>query len=328
MALAASPAAPPLVAALLAILATLGASACDEPMRVPYIKPDLARWDRPYSGIDGLVLHVFETGVLRVPETLLRQGGLPTETRSLPVVAFVLEHPREGLVVIGSGLPAEAVAVGAPGTGLLAGFLASEAQPSQTLATQMGAAGLDVAAVRWVLLPTLRAHHVGGAEDFPDATVVVSRRERQQAMRAPAVYRLDDFDVIERWRLLDPAAPGVGTFARAEDLFGDGSVLAIDAAGATAGALVFLVRLAERPVLLAAGLAETGAQARYATKPGAAQDLEAWWQHIWELKRFADLAPELVVVPGAEPGVLEALGAPSVVLHAAPPVAETTPATR
>jgi len=313
----------------LAALAFVAGASCDDPPRVPYIKPELAHWTRPYVGVEGMVLHVFETGLVRFPEVVLRQGGSPTSKRSLPAVAYVLEHPTEGLVVIGTGLGAEPAPIVPPGGGLLAGLMTGDAIASRPLPEQMNDAGLELEKVRWVLLPTLQPQHAGSVEAFAAAKVVIARAERHHALRAPAVYRLADFDDVNTWHYLDFEGQGLGTFARAADLFGDGSVMAIDAAGWTSGATIYLVRFAARPVLLAAGLAEIQEHARYAAKPTAAHDFAGWWQHIWELKRFADLAPELLIVPGAVPAVLAEVGAPSVVFHAAPeveePVVKATP---
>lgn len=303
-------------------------AACEDPPKVPYIKPDLANWTTPYRGVEGLSLQVFETGKLQLPERLLQEGGQPTRTREIAVPAYALRHPREGWVVINPGLAAEAEKLGGAGSSVLAQMLAIESLPSVTLPEQLSASGIEPNEVRWVLLTSLSAVHAGTLDAFPEATVVVSRAARRHALRGTRAERLD---AITRWRILEfDGTPPLGTFPHHIDLFDDGSVVAIEAAGAIPGATIFLLRLPDRPVLLAAGLAETDAQVRYAARPGNTHDAARWWQRIWELKRFRDLAPELLVVPGSDVRPLAETTPPLAALHPTPevqrPRATPTPA--
>lgn len=317
-----------LIVALL--FASVALAGCEDPPRVPYIKPELSAWPSPYAGVNGLELHVFETGKITMPERLLREGGNPTRQREISVPAFVLKHPREGLVVINPGLAAKAESLGGGGPSIVARMLTVETLPGETLPEQMRAAGLDPEKVRWVLLTSLGASHAGTLEAFPEATVVVARAARQHALRTATPEQLESFDSITQWRPLDFGNAGpLATFPHHVDLFADGSVVAIEAAGSTPGATIFLVRMPTRPVLLAAGLAEIEDQVRYAARPGAAHDIARWWQRIWELKRFRDLAPELLVVPGSEVRVLADAELPRVTLYPTPevrrPAATPTP---
>lgn len=298
-------------------------AACEDPPKVPYIKPDLAHWSTPYRGVDGLALHVFETGALQLPERLLQEGGQPTRTREIAVPAYALRHPREGWLVINPGLAAEPETLGGAGSSVLARMLTFESLPSATLPEQLPAAGIEPGDVRWVLLTSLSAVHAGTLDAFPEATVVVSRAARQHALRGARAERLD---AITRWRVLEfENTPPLGTFPHHIDVFEDGSVVAIEAAGAVPGAMVFLLRLPGRPVLLAAGLAETDAQVRYAARPGATYAAAHWWQRIWELKRFRDLEPELVVVPGSDVRPLAETTPPLATLHPTPEVRRRRP---
>jgi len=308
------------------LAACMLATSCEDPPRVPYIKPDLAAWPTPYVGTKGVAVHVFETGKLRVPEPLLRRGGNPSRTRDVAVTSIVVQHPREGLIVINPGLTAESKTLSPSGTSLLQRMLASEALPGKTLAEQMRTAGLDADAVRWVLLSSLTPSHSASIADFPKATVIVTRAAHVHARDAVPAVPIDRLDESERWRLLEFAdTPRFATFPHHIDVFADGSVLAIEAAGALPGVAVFLLRLPQRPVLLAAGLAEFEDQVRFAAQPGTTHDFDQWWQRIWELKRFRDLVPELLVVPGGDTSGLAALDAAGITIHPTPQIQLPTP---
>jgi hypothetical protein len=282
----------------------------------------LENWPQEYAGVRGLKLHVFVSGHVRAPEAMLRRGGSVRRTRTLPLPVFVLRHPRRGLVLVNTG-PAQTPPTGAGlRTNLLGALLGQELLPGDPVSEQMRRAGLDPEKVRWVILTTMEAAHTGDLKVFPNARVVVSQAEEAHARRGPVGYRVEDFDEVAQWKVIafDDAAP-LGTFPAHVDLFADGTCLLIDAAGSTPGAVALLLRLPQRPVLLADGLAPLPESVRYAARPTRAADLEQWWQGIWRLKRFKDLEPRLLVVPGRDPSPLE--GISGVVVHAAPTPAAT-----
>ena len=301
----------------LVALVALAAGGCEDPPRVPYIRPELAQWPPATPPTSVLQAHVFTTGRVGMPEVLLRRGGSPSVARELPAIAYVLEHPDRGWIVVGAGLDAESEPVAPPGGGVLGGLLSGSVEPSRSLAEQMDDAGLEPAAVRLVVLPTLRPEHAGGVEAFPQAEIIVSAVERRHAAASPG-YRKSDFDGIENWREIEFGSTGLGTFPASVDLLADGSVVVIEAGGWTPGSMIVLVRLRGRPVLLASALALIDEHARYAAKPTAVFDFDRWWQRIWELKRFADLEPDLVVVSGDGPQAWAAAQPDAVVVHAAP----------
>ena len=300
-------------------------SACEQDQRVPYIPPTLANWPQPYHGVSGVKLHAFTTGVLHVDEALLLRGGSLTQTRELPVPAFVIEHPKQGLVLFNTGVnPVLDTDAAWPGGWL--GLVGAEVVPGEALRSQLEQAGLKPDAVRWIVLSTLRFDHTGAVEAFPNARVVVATAERDFARQAPSGYKTNEFDAVANWKFIDfESATPLATFTAHVDLFGDGSVLLIDARGATPGTMAMLVRLPQRPVLLADDLAALEENVRYATQPPSAYDMQDWWEHIWRLKRFKDLVPELIVVPGHDLQPLQSVHAREIVVHAFTPGASGRP---
>jgi len=312
--------------AWLATAALIGVLAgCEQDPRIPYIPPTLANWPQPYRGVAGLKIHVFVTGFLRLPEAMLLRGGSLTRTRDLPVPAVLIEHPKQGLVLFNTGMaPLRPDETPAPSDWTQ--LVGVQRLRGTALTTQMQQAGMKPQAVRWVVMSTLDANHAGAAAQFPEARVVVAKREHEHARQAPSGYTPDDFAAVANWKFIDfePPQP-LGTFLAHVDLFGDASCLLIDASGPTPGTMALLVRLAQRPLLLADDLAAVEESLRYTAMPASVQDRTLWWNNIWRLKRFADLAPELLVMPGYDVTAVQAAGLKDVVVHPfSPPPASTT----
>jgi glyoxylase-like metal-dependent hydrolase (beta-lactamase superfamily II) len=225
----------------------------------------------------------------------------------LDVLAFLIEHPSQGLVLFNTGLAEELARNPRRFAGPLLGLLARpRLAEGQSLHSQIAALGFSADDVRHIVLSDLRFYHTGGLASFAAAEVVVSRTEYDlaQVSRSP-LYRRQDYDRIGRWRFVTyPGDKPLGTFPTHEDLLGDGSLLLIDTAGATAGSQALLVRLPSGPALLCGSLAPTRASVRYALVPLLLFDREAWWENLWRLKKLAELAPELTIVPDHD---LEAL---------------------
>lgn len=288
--------------AILALMVVALVSACEEkPLRPAYVLPQLHHWPQPYKGVAGLQLHVFQTGTVTVPKRAVYRGGSLLETLDIEVIVFAVKHPRHGLILIGTGL-SRGVAQGAQS--YLGKFRTAIGSPTlaegQDILSQIEASGWSEHDVQTIILPDLRFSHTGELENFPTAQVVVSSVEHSAAMadEETALSLSDEYDGVKNWQLIDFAgSETLGTFRAHHDLFGDGSILLIDAPGATAGGMAILLRLPHAPVLICGNLAWTLEQARYVREPGFASDRQTWWDNAWRLKKFTELAPELVLLP-------------------------------
>ena len=320
---------------LVACVLILGV-ACEEPLRLPYLEPVLHNWPEQYRGVRGTKLHVFHTGSITVSSRIVyRDGSLPQQ-HPLDILVFGIEHPKQGLVLVGTGLN-RGLAEDAPRYlgPVRSVFGQADVQPGQDILSQLKTAQLSAERVKVVILPDLRLDHTGELEGLSQAAAVVTREEHAAALSSSTLglYMADEFDQVEKWQFVDfSTAPPLGTFARSHDLFGDGSIELIDVAGATAGGLAVLVRLPDRPVLLCGNLAWTHGQARYAWMPGLAFRRELWWEKIWRLKKFKDLVPELLVLPDHDWKAVRKVEASHITVHEFSPPEEdekdTSPAVR
>jgi N-acyl homoserine lactone hydrolase len=307
-----------LVCALL--LGLLSAEGCERARRVPRVESTLQAWPRPYAGLAGLEIHVFNTGSLALPRGFLFQGGSWFERMELPVPAFVIRHPDGNVIVYDTGFNQN---INRDPNGYL-GFFASvigrfAMADGQALAAQMRKAGIDPARVTQVVLSHLHFDHAGGIEDFPGAEVVVSYSERsraQQASGALSFFNSSDFDSVERWREIDfDGATPYATFAGNIDLLGDGSIRLIPLPGHTLGSMGMIVSLQDGPVLLAGGAAPVEESWRYAAMPFVFEDDDLCWQTIWRIKKFLQLVPNAVVYGGHDSRALSIRNRATVIAH-------------
>jgi hypothetical protein len=312
--------------AVVAVALLLGVGGCAPPQRrIPYIPPDRDNWSEAYTSPAGLRLHVFTTtGSLEPPWGLL--GGSWGERASLEVPVFVIDHPRAGLILVGTGLsPALAEAPQVYLGWLVAAVLQPTVEVGQDVVAQMRAAGLDPDGVARVILPDCRVPNTGQVGRFGSAKVTVATAEHAWALGAGASVGVDATEMllVRQWDAVAlEDAPPLATVPHAIDLLEDGSVWLLGLPGYTPGTMAVLVRLASGPVILAGGVVPLSASLRTPQVPAVAVDPDEWWVSAWRLKRFRELIDGVVVVPGFEPTVLARDARSDVALHE-PDVDET-----
>lgn len=282
---------------LVGMLVSLGA--CDGPRAIPRIEPTLHGWDSDYRGVSGIEVHVFNTGLLRIPAVMIHRGSSFFETREVVVPAFVIRHPGEGLIVFDTGLSADLA--GDEDADPQAGLV--HTARGQDLPTQMVAAGLSPTDVRYVVVSHLHWDHTGALDAFPDAQVWVAARElagaRQSSWWSGSFFHSDDFENVSNLHQVSYAATEpLATFDGHVDLLGDGSVRLVDLSGHTAGSQGMLIAAQPAPILLTGDASYVEESWRYGARPLLAHDMDAWWLVSWKIKKFTQLVPSLVVLPG------------------------------
>ena len=159
-------------------------------------------------------------------------------------------------------------------------------------ATQLHSQGIAPGEVRHVIISHFHADHIGGLKDFPNATfhclraAFDSARKLQgwRAVKHAFLPGLLPPDFQERVMFAE-AAPQVrlpvrhAPFTEARDLFGDGSLLAVDLPGHAVGQMgVFLTGMDGRDCLLAADACWLSRQYREFLMPHPLVRLLVDWQ--------------------------------------------------
>lgn len=204
----------------------------------------------------------FSTGRVRPKRDsrgLRRYLGGDWSDETLPVNVFLVHHPA-GLCLFDTGQTARAAASGYHQRWhpflRLSRF---ELGPEDEIAPQLARAGVDPAAVRWVVLSHLHTDHVGGVGAFRGAEVLVSRPEWERSRGLAGQLR---GYVPQHWPSVEPVLVDlggrpVGPFAGSYDVAGDGSLLVVPTPGHTPGHVALIVRSGDGGAFLGGDVAHS-----------------------------------------------------------------------
>jgi N-acyl homoserine lactone hydrolase len=223
----------------------------------------------------------------------------------LPVVAFLLEHPGAGLVLIDTGFHPAVAVDPRQGMGRLGGLVFKDLRmdSEQAVPAQLRERGFDPGAVATVLLTHLHSDHASGIAQFPAATFVLSAAEWEAAADGGSIdgYLKRQFDHAFDYRLLDfdgERGDSFASFGRSFDVFGDGSVRMVYTPGHTAGHCSVVLRLKDREALIAADAAPTLRTIEETALPFRMDDEHRYRRSLREIQLYIEQTPDALVVPG------------------------------
>lgn len=253
----------------------------------------------------GVTMTVFNTGSVRARGASVSSMKSWSAKVRLDVPVFLIRHPTQGTVLFDTGLStSSAKRLNSLLTGLAATF---DSASGQDAASQLKAFGVDPSTVSWVILSHLHLDHAGSVDLFPNATVVVSKKEWEaQKARMSLKRSAREFDpAAHEGRLklklvgFDGAKP-LGTFDRAVDLFEDGALFLIDLPGHTPGSIGAWVNLDGGPVLLAGDASWIVDNHMDLALPAARAigDLDAYGRSLHAMRAMQEAVPRLVIFPG------------------------------
>jgi N-acyl homoserine lactone hydrolase len=292
------------------------------------------------GGQDGasLVLHPLLCAEMRGPlgwfqraagpsATLKALGiGVPRESyMAVPIVAFLVEHPSVGPILIDTGFHGSVATPSAernrnlgPTGRLLARDL--HISPELTVAAQLRALGIEPTEVPLVVMTHLHFDHASALADFPAATVLVSEpewlaaNERGSWLRG---YSRAQLDPQPSYRTLDFAlgsnAPSAarprGPFAQTLDLFGDGSFTLLFTPGHSRGHMSVILRLSSREALIAGDAVYTMATLRDGARPWRSEDAPAFERSLAALQAYDREHSDALFIPGHDMQAWQSLDA-------------------
>ncbi len=223
----------------------------------------------------------------------------------VPVVAFFVEHPTAGPMLIDTGfhgsVPIEpGLAMGRFG-GLL--FKDVEMESNQAVPAQLRGVGVAAESIKTIVMTHLHSDHAGGIAHFPEATFIISEREWAEARRGNqlAGYIKRQYDHAFDYRLVDfegPGASSFATFGSSIDLFGDGSVMLVATPGHTHGHMSVVLRLDGGEALITGDAIYTMRTLRERHVPYRMDDEHRFRRSLREIELYVEQTPNAVVVPG------------------------------
>lgn len=259
------------------------------------------------------------TGTVGGPEFFVRRGARGLRKVRMPVTVAVIERP-EGLVLIDAGWSRRTCAWPDEELGTVGRrALGVEVKPEDAIASQIISLGYAPGDVRDVILTHLHRDHAGGVVDLPSATVHLAEREwvAAKTAKAAAVGAWRDYDlgaltakVLRPYELDGPAVLGFGA---SRDIFGDGTVLMLDARGHTRGSVAVAVKLDDGWMIHAgdAAMFVEDYQRAESLPPSLYMRAMSWdvahQRATWHHFREAEAAYDARVVPSHDPERYETL---------------------
>jgi glyoxylase-like metal-dependent hydrolase (beta-lactamase superfamily II) len=236
----------------------------------------------------------------------LRAIGVGSEKREVPYVAFLVEHPGAGVMLIDTGFHPSVAVDPKENLGRLgARVFAPDMEASGAVPAQLRARGIQPSDVGTVIMTHLHGDHASGISEFPDSTFLVSKQEWDEAstVARPAMhgYVRRHFDHAFDFRTIDFAGSAVdsfATFGRGVDVFGDGSVRLVFTPGHTLGHLSVILRLKEREVLVAGDAIYTRRTLETGHKPFRMEDEHLFDRSVREIQIYARETPDALIIPG------------------------------
>jgi N-acyl homoserine lactone hydrolase len=266
----------------------------------------------------GVVVHPLRVAqMLAMPHFLQRPSGPLATVRGLgvltprsrwtpvPILAYLVEHPGAGPVLIDTGFPAVVAEQGARALGRAAGLAYHvEMERDQVVTEQIRARGVDPFDVKVVVMTHLHYDHASAVADFPQATFIVDADEWRAARSggftkgyAPKLFG-HPFD----WREIDfddPRVDSFATFGRSVDLFGDGAIRLLSTPGHSKGHMSVLLRLESgRELLLTADAAYARRTIDEELVPVFVDDVHRYRRSLREIRRYLEQTPSAEVICG------------------------------
>ena len=225
----------------------------------------------------------------------------------LPIVAFLVEHPSAGAMLIDTGL--DPVAADDPKKTFGRILAATSTRTfsmarSQAVPAQLRTRGVNPDDVKHVVMTHLHYDHASGIAQFPKATFLLTQREWDAAHAAFRLfhgYVTRHFDHPFAYRFLDfesDRASSYATFGRSLDLFGDGSVRAVFTPGHTHGHTSIVLRTAGREVLVAGDAVYTRHTVATGHRPALMEDEHLFSRSLREIQLYAEQNPDALLIPG------------------------------
>jgi N-acyl homoserine lactone hydrolase len=231
----------------------------------------------------------------------------------VPIVAFLVEHPGVGPILVDTGFHPSVAVDPKQNLGPVFGRLYQiEMEPEQAIPAQLRKRGIDPREVKVAVMTHLHLDHASAISEFTEATFVLgegewdafhsSRPTLNGYVRRHVAHAVEYREVI-----YSRAVDSYSTFGRSYDLFGDGSVILVFTPGHSRGHQSVIVRLGGREALLTGDAIYFLRTLEDELRGIGMADEHNWRRSLGEIKLYRRENPRALIIPGHDPEVWGAL---------------------
>ncbi|QMV39805.1 MBL fold metallo-hydrolase [Cohnella cholangitidis] len=268
-----------------------------------------------YSPQETVELLLMSAGYCLHPEFVTLRGG-SIRSAAYPAGFVCIRHPSRGWILFDTGYSSRFLELTKSLPYSLYRWLTPvRLQEENTAVRQLVKLGIKAEDVRYVILSHFHADHIGGARDFPYARFLYPQASYEavrtlgpvRATRAGFIAGLLPDGFAEIGQPIEREGKSVSLpdgmpFNVGLDIFGDGSLIAIQLPGHAAGQIGLLLRTANARVLLCADAAWSSRAIRENRPPHPVagfvmSDRSAYRDSFERLRRWQAADPGLIIVP-------------------------------
>jgi len=268
----------------------------------------------PAAAVDGVSVSPRTSGTFGNNYRMLVEGGADRAVQ-IPIPFYVIRHPK-GIVLFDSGFGLEYrdQIAGWWVNRAIEHLMPTEFSEKDATVRQLEREGIRPDEVVAIVISHLHYDHAGGLRDFPNAKVIVSRKEWENAnvgrwtARFRGVIREQLQGVESRLQLIDyPPESALGPFLGSFDVFGDRSLILLSTPGHTPGHQSLLVTTGSGKEVLLTGDAVWVREGYEKPSPKSfwarhlEEDAEPAWASTRAIHQFVEMRPDLLVIPGHDP---------------------------
>lgn len=267
------------------------------------------RWSVDRTTLPDVSIRALHVATVKMKGTEVVAGSHDHAVYVAPITTYLLQHPTAGWFLIDAayGQRTDDDPFEYPGR---TSVKILELEVERPLSARLGELGLTPADIHNILLTHAHQDHIGGVEDFPEATLWTDAREWEDALTRGSLKGYDSLPYAEReprFFAFEGTEP-YGPFAQHVDLFGDGTVIVLPAPGHTAGEVCVLVNRPTRSYLFTGDAAWVDDNWRIPAPAGnipARLVFQDWRQScdpLWRIRAWSARYPdELQIIAGHEP---------------------------
>ena len=227
----------------------------------------------------------------------------------LPIVAFLVEHPGAGPIIVDTGFHPSVATDPKQNLGrVYAALYTIEMRPEQAISAQLREQkGIDPGDVRVAIMTHLHMDHASAISEFTSATYVLGAGEwrafhaHRFALNGYVRHHVEHAVEYKEVPYDSPVIDSYSTFGRAYDLFGDGSVRLVATPGHTHGHQSVILRLRDREALLTGDAVYFARTIDDERRGWVMADEHRWHRSIGEIRLYRRENPDALIIPGHDP---------------------------